>query len=703
MTNVQNNDFYQIHKDSSRGPTDDGRLKPDIVVPTFGYNNITNRNTIYSTMNTSNYGRMEGLSSPASAIVSGVIALMIEQWNRNYAGRPYPSTIKASLLHTAIDLEYTGTLGNISTLDGPDYTNGYGAVSAKDAIDIIKNGDFIESNISDENDIDLYSINITNQYELKVTLAWDDIPAEPFVAVTLVNDLDLYLLSPSGVKYYPWTLNPNLPNTSAVRNQSDNLNVVEQVYVNESEIEDGEWLVVIKMNSGCDESLDCPQKYSLVSEEKLSSSISPIEIDSNLISYYKLDNNSLDSISSNNGLASGNLNYILGYNNYSANFDGSTDNIQLPDTSDLEFTNEDFTISAWLKTSDSSEEYILSNYQANTPAIHIRKDSSGRIIFYSRDSNNNQLTYTSSNSYADDTWHNAIISRNSSDNKIKYYLDGNLLFEQVDLRTGNFYDSNSQWQIGKSYTYLAYIWTGLIDDISFWNRSLNNNEIIQLSLGGIKVNNPIQDYSPLSANFGLKAHYEFEDNVNDSKNSSEGIEMNGILYSSSGYKDKSIILDGSFDYVKFNKFSQLEFADENFTISAWFKTSDFSDEYILSNYQANTPSIHIRKDSFGRIVFYSRDTNNNQLTYTSSNSYNDSIWHNVILVRDSANNKIKHYVDGTLLNEQADLRTGNFYDSNSYWQFGKSYTYNQYLWTGELDEISFWARALNQSEILNLY
>ena len=44
--------------------------------------------------------------------------------------------------------------------------------------------------------------------QLKVTLAWDDVPGSPNVIPSLVNDLDLRVYSPSSVQYFPldpWT------------------------------------------------------------------------------------------------------------------------------------------------------------------------------------------------------------------------------------------------------------------------------------------------------------------------------------------------------------------------------------------------------------------------------------------------------------------------------------------------------------------
>ena len=55
-----------------------------------------------------------------------------------------------------------------------------------------------------------------NPPKMRVTLVWDDSPGDKSYAIDkvhlleskLVNDLDLYLVSPSGSFYYPWRLDP---------------------------------------------------------------------------------------------------------------------------------------------------------------------------------------------------------------------------------------------------------------------------------------------------------------------------------------------------------------------------------------------------------------------------------------------------------------------------------------------------------------
>jgi hypothetical protein len=93
-----------------------------------------------------------------------------------------------------------------------------------------------------------------------VTLVWDDAPGTPSATGSaLVNDLDLIVTDPSGVRRYPWTLNPASPSAAAVRTAEDHLNNVEVVYV-DGTVPSGRWTVRVAGTSVP----EGPQCYSLV-------------------------------------------------------------------------------------------------------------------------------------------------------------------------------------------------------------------------------------------------------------------------------------------------------------------------------------------------------------------------------------------------------------------------------------------------------
>lgn len=231
-TNADNNTITSF---TSWGPVDDGRLKPDISGPgcqSGGDGGVT------SLSDDGGYATLCG-TSMAAPTVTGVAVLMLEHHRDLFPtiSDPRNSTIKVLLAHNAEDL------GNV----GPDYQFGYGSVKAVDTVEFMSTRQYGEREVSQGESVN-YTIPVAaGESEFQVTIAWDDAPATPNIANALVNNLDLVVISPSGQRFYPWTLNPASPGSPAVRTQVDSINNIEQVTVDNPEA--GEWSVRVEGTS----------------------------------------------------------------------------------------------------------------------------------------------------------------------------------------------------------------------------------------------------------------------------------------------------------------------------------------------------------------------------------------------------------------------------------------------------------------------
>jgi len=203
---------------SSWGPTDDGRIKPDISAPGCQGNDDGG---VTSCSSSGGYTSMCG-TSMACPTVTGLSALIVQDWRNLYPGEPdlMNSTLKALLAHTAEDKFNAG----------PDCQYGYGSVRVVDAIDHVRAGNHAELEISQGETVEMM-IFAEQAGTIKATIAWDDVPATPLVIPSLVNDIDIVVIDPNGTTHYPWTIDPSNPGNPAVRTQADHLNNIEQVQI----------------------------------------------------------------------------------------------------------------------------------------------------------------------------------------------------------------------------------------------------------------------------------------------------------------------------------------------------------------------------------------------------------------------------------------------------------------------------------------
>ncbi|PUZ24267.1 Por secretion system C-terminal sorting domain-containing protein [Chitinophaga costaii] len=181
---------------SSKGPAYDGRVKPDIVA----------------------YG--EDGTSGAAALTSGVAALLQQAFLQQTGHRPGNALVKGLLVNSATDIGPAGV----------DYTNGYGALHAANAMKTLLAGRYLTGVVSNGTTQHFPLTVPAGMGRLTVSLTWSDPPAAIHAPLALVNDLDLQVHAPDGQWLLPWVLAPQPASLQkpAIRGR-DSLNNTEQV------------------------------------------------------------------------------------------------------------------------------------------------------------------------------------------------------------------------------------------------------------------------------------------------------------------------------------------------------------------------------------------------------------------------------------------------------------------------------------------
>ncbi|WP_246941897.1 S8 family serine peptidase [Bacillus pinisoli] len=203
---------------SSRGPTTDGRIKPDVMAPgTYilsARSSLAPDSSFWANYN-SKYAYMGG-TSMATPIVAGSVALLREHFMDNRGVTPKPSLLKAALIAGAVDMG----------LSYPSNNQGWGRVSLDRSLNI---GYINEDRALRTGETAKYSYTADGVDELKISLVWTDYPGSTSASTTLVNDLDLIITSPSGKVYVGNDF------TSPYNNNWDYKNNVENVFIPISE------------------------------------------------------------------------------------------------------------------------------------------------------------------------------------------------------------------------------------------------------------------------------------------------------------------------------------------------------------------------------------------------------------------------------------------------------------------------------------
>jgi serine protease AprX len=186
---------------STYGPTDDGRIKPDIAMKGV---------EVRSALSSSNsaYGNNSG-TSMASPGVAGTVALLQQYYNEKKGAFMRAATLRGLVIHTATEA---------GTAPGPDYRFGWGVIDAQKAVQVI-DADVLNDNIIRELTLTqgqtfTFQVDATidEEHPMRVTICWTD-PAGAVVTSStttlksLVNDLDLRVQVPGFLfPSTPWKL-----------------------------------------------------------------------------------------------------------------------------------------------------------------------------------------------------------------------------------------------------------------------------------------------------------------------------------------------------------------------------------------------------------------------------------------------------------------------------------------------------------------
>ena len=189
---------------SSRGPCDDGRLKPDVVMPghqvaSAQSNDGSSNNGWYKPSDgQASYVFASGTSMSAPGVAGAAAVLTQYLVEGKDMTDPSPAMLKASLINGARPLsgyEYPGNVQGWGTVDLVR------TLFEDESYKIYRDDQTIKLDTEGGEDSQSYWFMVEADEQLKVTLVWTDDGGTASSGKALINDMDLEIIAPDGTRY----------------------------------------------------------------------------------------------------------------------------------------------------------------------------------------------------------------------------------------------------------------------------------------------------------------------------------------------------------------------------------------------------------------------------------------------------------------------------------------------------------------------
>ncbi len=439
--------------------------------------------------------------------------------------------------------------------------------------------------------------------------------------------------------------------------------------------------------------------------------------------------------------------------NQAIKFDGISSYIEVPDNSSLDFGEDDFSISLWIKTNKpiseepiTERQYVLCkgspvNYTDLRQGYSIFVEPSGRVgatistgVDYTleiADEVDNRSRYffqanTSSHFIADGEWHHVVMRRNTYNN-IFNNKEKDSLYVYVDGSYGNEVEVTDDWgSVSSSYPLLMGVdcmteskfFKGRIDNIIMFNESLDDDDI-----GDLRDADSESD----TASNNVIAHWKMNGFDEDASgdwtlpNSSTVDELDGTpvnFPSSEGFLGGAYFFNGDGDYIRAYTGNEVLNTDYVTLIKAswggWFKFQNSS----------SSADLIIGKNTSGNVFGLVRDGTSSKIRASVGGvsiesdwvaedgepcvgMITDDQWHFVMGVYDSTQTdgteKLRLYLDGERVADSGAVTLTEGALQLSRLQIGGDEVPDFGYFHGGVDEILLYADALSDGAVAALY
>jgi hypothetical protein len=427
-----------------------------------------------------------------------------------------------------------------------------------------------------------------------------------------------------------------------------------------------------------------------------------------LVAYYPFNGNANDeSTNANNGTVYGAILTTDRFGNADSafSFNGIDEYIQAPNQLNLNFPGGEFTISLWASLNDTAKlqlligkdmgqgiptKWLIAYGEPNCPGVQVDLGA---------------VQYACSGvSLSPGIWYQLLVRQDSTNYTV--FVDGVL----VSSQQGQFPylpDNTAPLTIGEAES--GGFVNGRLDDIRIYNRALSSNEVAALyALESTPPSPP-----PGFETNGLVAYYPFNGNANDESTNGN----NGTVYGATlttdrfGKANSAYSFDGLTDYISIPDAPSLDPATA-ISVSAWIKVAKSSTSCgIVSKFGADNSMIGqwvLKQGVLGGIQGLSGYVvNASQAAHGEAFSPGqliDGVWHQLMMTYNGS--IVVLYEDGNAVANSPLVGNIEVYPQAveiGRWYHGLNNGGNNYYYSGLIDDVRIYNRALSSNEVGQLY
>jgi hypothetical protein len=429
----------------------------------------------------------------------------------------------------------------------------------------------------------------------------------------------------------------------------------------------------------------------------------------NLVSHYKFDEssgNAADSVGSNTLTNTGTVTFTTGKLNNGATI-ANTKYFATAGTAFSYGSGSAFSFNIWVNsTSLAAANFILSNEEANPfKGYNMSLATDGKLsINLINNFASARCDFKGDTVMTTNRWYMVTFTYDGTANLTsaagcKLYVDGKLqtLTVSTNTLTTQSWTSTSTMFFGARHYDTTQCFVGMLDEGTFWSRAITADEVLQMHNSGRANAYPFTDTPSLYGGVAYWKYDESSGNAADSIGVNTGTNNGTVTYAAGKVNNAAHFVAASSQY-----FNTPWKVTPNGTIVTWIKTTQSTAAEIWGNEVTNEYHRMNLNSSAGKASIYILSGGVEQVNITGTTTVNDGNWHMLAFVWGTGGAKL--YVDGNSTPEATSAST-SYGNSTIGLQVGVNYNNGSRTWyySGDMDEMGAWSRALSTTELSVLY